>query len=73
MVGSKKLNDDPDHFHIHHLDVKDLRGQDRSLAHNKYRIYIPHLRGGYAPIYPPLPWLLRGGAEGYVTMVAEDI
>ena len=28
----------------------------------------------YAPIiYPPLPWLLRGGAEGYVTMVAEDI
>ena len=25
------------------------------------------------PIYPPIPWLLRGRAEGYVTTVAEDI
>ena len=31
------------------------------------------LHGGYAPIYPLLPWLLWGVTEGYVTMVAEDI
>ncbi len=23
-------------------------------------VYLSHLRGGYAPIYPLLPWLLRG-------------
>ena len=28
-----------------------------------------HLRGGYAPIYPPLPWLLQGVAEGYVQRI----
>ncbi len=27
---------------------------------------------GYAPIYPLLPWLLRGVAKGYVTTGAED-
>ncbi len=44
------------------------------ISHTVSIGYTTPIRGGYAPIIsPPLPWLLRGVAEGYVTMVAEDI